>query len=236
MSTPHIEAKKGEIAKTVLMCGDPLRAKFIAENYLDNYTLVNGVRNMYCYTGFYKGKQISVMGSGMGVPSMGIYSYELYNEYGVETIIRLGTAGAYQKNVAIGDIVMAMGSCSDSNYASQLNLGGSYSAIATYELIEKGVKIAKEKGFKYHVGNVFTTDVFYDMGENNWKKWAAMGVLATEMESYSLYINAVRAKKKALTILSISDSFITKESISSEMRQIGLGKMIELALEIASDE
>ena len=236
MATPHNEAKKGEIAKVVLMCGDPLRAKFIVENYLENYKLVSSVRNMYCYTGYYKGKQISVMGSGMGVPSMGIYSYELFNEYDVDTIIRVGTAGSYKKEVEVGDIVLAMGSCSNSNYASQFNLNGTYCATASYDLIEKGVKIAKEKSFKYHVGNVYTSDIFYDINENIWQKWASMGVLAVEMESYSLYINAARAGKKALTILSISDSFITKESTSSETRQNGFRKMMELALEIASEE
>ena len=138
MSTPHIAAKKGEIAKVVLMCGDPLRAKFIAENFLEDYSLVNEVRNMYCYTGTYKGKKVSVAGSGMGIPSMGIYSYELYHEYDVETIIRVGTAGSYKANINAGDIVIALGACSDSNYFSQFNINGTYSAIASYDLVEKG--------------------------------------------------------------------------------------------------
>ena len=233
MATPHNEAKKGEIAKVVLMCGDPLRAKFIVENFFDDYKLVNSVRNMYCYTGHYKGKEISVAGSGMGIPSMGIYSYELYNEYDVEAIIRVGTAGAYQPETKVGDIVLALGACSNSNYASQFNLRGTYSAIATYDLIEKGVEVAKENKYDYHVGNVFSSDIFYDNDKDYWKKWAELGVLAVEMESYGLYINAAKLNKKAMTVLSISDSFVTKESTSAETRQTGFTKMMTLALEVA---
>jgi len=236
MSTPHNEAKKGEIAKVVLMCGDPLRAKFIAENFLDEYKLVNSVRNMYCYTGSYKGKQVSVAGSGMGIPSMGIYSYELYHDYDVDTIIRVGTAGAYIEGVNVGDIVIALGACSNSNYASQFDLNGTYSAIATYDLVEKGVKVAKENNYPYHVGNVFSSDIFYDENKDTWKKWAKLGVMAVEMESYALYINAARAGKKAMTVLSISDSFITNESTSPETRQNGFTNMMKLALEVACDE
>lgn len=235
MATPHNEAKKGEIAKVVLMCGDPLRAKFIVENFFDDYKLVNSVRNMYCYTGHYKGKEISVAGSGMGIPSMGIYSYELYTEYDVEAIIRVGTAGAYQKETRVGDIVLALGACSNSNYASQFNLRGTYSAIATYDLIEKGVEVAKANGYDYHVGNVFSSDIFYDNDKEYWKKWAELGVLAVEMESYGLYINAAKLGKKAMTVLSISDSFVTKESTSAETRQTGFTKMMKLALEVASE-
>lgn len=234
MPTPHNEAKKGEIAKVVLMCGDPLRAKFIVENFFDDYKLVNSVRNMYCYTGHYKGKEISVAGSGMGIPSMGIYSHELYTEYDVDAIIRVGTAGAYVKEAKVGDIVLALGACSNSNYASQFNLRGTYSAIATYDLIEKGVAVAKENNFDYHVGNVFSSDIFYDNDPDYWKRWASLGVLAVEMESYGLYINAAKLNKKAMTVLSISDSFVTKESTSSETRQTGFTKMMKLALEVAS--
>ena len=236
MATPHNEANKGDIAKKVLMCGDPLRAKFIAENFLDDYKLVNTVRNMYCYTGHYKGKELSVAGSGMGGPSIGIYSYELYHDYDVETIIRVGTAGAYREGVNVGDIVIALGSCSNSCYATQFNLNGTYSAIATYDLVEKSVNIAKDNNFKYHVGNVFTTDIFYDEDKDTWKKWAKLGVLAAEMESYALYVNAARAGKKAVTILSVSDSFVTKEVTSSEMRQNGFTNMMKLALEVACGE
>ena len=236
MATPHIEAKKGEIAKKVLMCGDPLRAKFIAENFLDDYKLVNTVRNMYCYTGHYKGKEVSVAGSGMGIPSMGIYSYELYSEYDVDTIIRVGTAGAYQEQVKAGEIVLALGACSDSNYASQFHLNGTYSAIASYELIEKAVNVCKESGYAYHVGNVFSSDIFYDADSESWKKWANLGVLAVEMESYGLYINAARLNKKAMTLLSISDHFITGEKASAETRQNGFTNMMKLALEVACGE
>ena len=233
MATPHNQAQKGEIAKAVLMCGDPLRAKFIAENFLDDYKLVNTVRNMYCYTGHYKGKEVSVAGSGMGIPSMGIYSYELFNEYDVETIIRVGTAGAYVEGVNVGDIVVALGACSNSNYASQFNLNGTYSAIATYDLVEKSVEVCKENGYTYHVGNVFSSDIFYDENKDTWKKWAKLGVLAVEMESYALYINAARAGKKAMTILTISDSFVTNESVDAQARQNGFTKMMKLALETA---
>ena len=235
MATAHNKAEKGEIAKTVLMCGDPLRAKYIAENYLENYKLVNSVRNMYCYTGFYKGTEVSVAGSGMGVPSMGIYSHELFDVYDVDTIIRVGTAGAYDEKVKIGDIVIAMGACSDSNYASQFKLNGTFSAIADYSLIEKGVNIARERKYNYHVGNVFCSDIFYNEDKECWKKWAKLGVLAVEMESYALYINAAKFKKKALTVLSISDSFITKEETTAEFRQTGFTKMMELVLEIARE-
>ena len=236
MSTPHNKALKGEIAKTVLMCGDPLRAKFIAENYLENYKLVNTVRNMYCYTGFYKGKEVSVAGSGMGVPSMGIYSHELYDVYDVDTIIRVGTAGAYVEKAKIGDIVLGLGVSSDSNYASQFNLNGHYSAVADFDLVETAVKIAKQNNFKYHVGNIFCSDIFYNENSEAWKKWAKLGVLAVEMESYALYINAAKFNKKALTVLSISDSFVTKEETTAEMRQNGFTDMMKLVLEVASEQ
>lgn len=236
MSTPHNSAKKGEIAKKVLMCGDPLRAKFIAENFLDDYQLVNSVRNMYCYTGHYKGKEVSIAGSGMGIPSMGIYCHELYNEYDVETIIRVGTAGAYVEGVNVGDIVVALGACSDSNYASQFKLNGTYSAIASFDLVNKAVNFAKENDYACHVGNVFSSDIFYNADSEGWKKWASLGVLAVEMESYGLYLEAARAHKKAMTVLSISDSFITKEETSPETRQTGFTKMMKLALEVACSE
>lgn len=235
MPTAHNEAKKGEIAKTVLMCGDPLRAKYIVENFFDDYKLVNKVRNMYCYTGHYKGKEISVAGSGMGIPSMGIYSYELYTEYDVDTIIRVGTAGAYNKDAKIGDIVIALGACSNSNYASQFDLRGTYSAIASFDLVEKAVRICRENDYRYHVGNVFSSDIFYENDNEYWKRWANLGVLAVEMESYALYINAAKLGKKAMTVLSISDSFITEKVTTSEMRQNGFTNMMKLSLEVASE-
>ena len=236
MSTPHNSAKKGEIAKKVLMCGDPLRAKFIAENFLENYKLVNSVRNMYCFTGYYNGVEVSVAGSGMGIPSMGIYSHELYNEYDVDLIIRVGTAGAYVEGVNVGEIVVALGACSDSNYASQFKLNGTYSAVASFDLVDKAVDVAKENNYVCHVGNVFSSDIFYNADGDAWKKWADLGVLAVEMESYGLYLEAARAHKKAMTVLSISDSFVTKEATSPETRQTGFTKMMKLALEVACRE
>jgi len=236
MATPHNDAKKEEIAKTVLMCGDPLRVKFIAENYLENYKLVNSVRNMYCYTGFYKGKKISIVGSGMGVPSMAIYSHELFDVYDVDTIIRAGTAGAYNEKVKIGDIVFGLGVSSDSNYASQFNLNGHFSAVADFDLVEKGASIARAKNLNYHVGNILCSDIFYNEDKDSWKKWAKLGVLAVEMESYALYINAAKFNKKALTVLSISDSFVTKEAIGTERRQKGFTSMMELVLEMAREQ
>ena len=205
--TPHIEAKKGDFAKTVLMPGDPLRAKFIADNFLQDAVLVNGVRGINGYTGYYKGKKVSVMASGMGMPSIGIYSYELYNFYGVENIIRVGSCGAYHKDLHVKDIVLAMGACTDSNYLSQYDLDGVFAPIADYGLLTKAVACATKKGVNYKVGNVLSTDVFY-AEKNSFDVWSKMGVLAVEMESAALYANALRAGKKALTILSVSDSFV----------------------------
>lgn len=233
MATAHNRASNGEIAKVVLMCGDPLRAKYIADNYLENVKLVNDVRNMYCFTGEYKGKSISVMGSGMGIPSMGIYSYELFNEYDVDTIIRVGTCGAYQENVKVEDIVVAIGACSNSNYASQFNLNGTFAPVADFGLLKSCDKVANKLKAKTHFGNVFSSDIFYHADTEQWKKWANLGVLAVEMETYALYINAARFKKKALTIMSVSDSFITKEATSAEKRENGFKTMMEIALETA---
>lgn len=233
MATAHNKAKKGDIAKTMLMCGDPLRAKYIAENYLENVRLVNDVRNMYCYTGTYKGKEISVMAHGMGIPSMGIYSYELFNEYDVDTIIRVGTCGSYQENVHVKDIVVAVAASTNSNYASQFELRGAYSANADFSLLKLADRTCEKLGVAAHFGNILTTDVFYDEDKDYYKKWAKLGVLATEMETYALYINASRANKKALTIMSVSDSLVTKVETTPEERQTGFTKMMEVALEIA---
>ena len=233
MATAHNEAKVGEIAKIVLMCGDPLRAKYIAENYLENSKLVNEVRNMYCYTGLYKGKEISVMGSGMGVPSMGIYSYELYNQYDVDLIIRVGTCVSYREDVKVRDIVVAEGASSNSNYASQFNLNGTYSAIASFDVLNTCYNVCEKSDVKAHFGNVLTTDIFYDEDPLYWKKWAKLGVLAAEMETYALYINAARSNKKALTIMSVSDSLVSKEVTTSSERETGFKKMMEIALETA---
>jgi len=233
MSTPHNQAKLGDFAETVLMPGDPLRAKFIAETFLEDVVQVNTVRNMFGYTGTYKGKRVSVMGSGMGMPSIGIYCHELYSQYGVKRIIRVGSCGAYVKEAKIRDVIIAQGSCTDSNFAHQYQLPGTFSAIGTYELIENAVKIAKEKNMPYHVGNVLASDVFYNSDNESWKKWADMGVLAVDMESYALYCTAAKLKKEALTILTVSDSFVCEEITTAEERQNTFLAMMEIALEIA---
>ncbi len=231
--TPHIEAKEGAFAKTVLMPGDPLRAKYIAETYLENPVQVTGVRNMLGYTGTYKEKKISVMGGGMGIPSIGIYSYELFHFYGVDQIIRIGSAGGMQDNVQLKDVVIAMGACTDSNYAAQFNLPGAFAPTADYELLEKAVEIAKKNGTPVHVGNVVSSDVFYGADKTASQRWKSMGVLAVEMEAAGLYMNAAAAGKKALCILTISDHLFKNEELSSMERQVGFGKMMEIALELA---
>ncbi len=233
MPTAHISAKKGEIAKVVLMCGDPLRAKYIAEKYFEQSKLVSDVRNMYCYTGTYKGKKISVMGHGMGIPSMAIYSYELYDQYGVETIIRVGTCGSYQKHVKLRDIVVALGACSDSNYTYQFNLEGTFSATGTFDLLEKCSMICKKANINAYFGNIYTSDIFYDTNKNLWKNWARMGCLAVDMETYALYVNAANFNKKSLSILTVSDNFVTNEKTSSKEREVGFNSMMEIALELA---
>ncbi len=230
--TPHNGAKKGEIAKTVLMPGDPLRAKYIAETYLENPVQVTSVRNMLGFTGTYKGKEISVMGGGMGMPSMGIYSYELYHFYDVDQIIRIGSAGSLQDKVELMDVVIAMGACTDSNYAYQYGLPGTFAPVADYELLARAAEAAGKQGRKVVVGNVLSSDIFYnaDSGVND--KWRNMGVLAVEMETAALYMNAAAAGKKALCMLTISDLVFGEEKLSAEERQLGFGKMIEIALEL----
>ncbi len=229
--TPHNAAKKGEIAKTVIMAGDPLRAKMMAEKFLTDIKIVSSVRNIHVYTGLHNGKPVTVMGHGMGIPSIGIYTYELYNFYDVDTIIRVGSCGSRQMYVHIGDLVIAMGSCTDSNYASQYNLPGAFCPIADFELVRKAVDKCKELGYPYHVGNVFSADMFYseDERKNNWTK---MGVLADEMEAPSLYMNAARAGKKALCICTVSDHIITGEQTTAEQRQNTFTQMMEVAFEI----
>ena len=231
--TPHISAKAGDFAKTVLMPGDPLRAKYIAETYLENPRLVTSVRNVLGYTGTYKGKDISVMASGMGMPSIGIYSYELFNFYEVEQIIRIGSAGAMQDNMKLMDIVIGMGACTDSNFASQFGLPGTYAPIADYGLMDKAIQTAKAQGTNVVVGNILSSDIFYNANNNALDLWRTMGVLCVEMEAAALYMNAVKAKKKALCMLTISDHIYTGEALSSEERQLGFGKMMEVALELA---
>lgn len=228
--TPHIEAKEGEIAKTVIMAGDPLRAKFMAEKYLDNPTIYNQVRGMFGYTGTYKGKRVSIQGHGMGIPSIGIYTYELFNFYDVDTIIRVGSAGAIDDDLNIGDIVMGMGACTNSNYARQYNLCGTFAPIADFGLLSKAVSEAERQGFRYKVGNLYSSDTFYDDDENSLKQWQKMGVLAVEMEAPALYMNAARAGKKALCICTISDCPFKNIATTSEQRQTGFINMMEVAL------
>ena len=231
--TAHNSAKAGDFAKTVLMPGDPLRAKYIAETYLENPRQVNAVRNMFGYTGTYKGKEISVMGGGMGMPSIGIYSYELFNFYDVDQVIRIGSAGALQDNIKLMDVVIGMGACTDSNYAYQYGLPGTFAPIADYELLNRAVETAKRQGTNVVVGNVLSSDVFYNAMSNVNDLWRDMGVLAVEMEAAALYMNAAKAGKKALCMLTISDHLYTGESLSAEDRQLGFGKMMEIALELA---
>ncbi len=232
MATPHNQANKGDIAKVVLMPGDPLRAKFIAETYLQNPVCYNTVRNMLGYTGTYQGVQISVQGSGMGMPSMGIYSYELFHEYDVDAIIRIGTAGGITDAVKLRDLVIGMAACTDSNYAAQYELSGMFAPIADFSLLEAAVAAAREQNKPFHVGNLFSTDVFYT-ANTPLPQWAKMGVLAVEMESAALYCNAAAAGKKALCITTISDCPLRGESTSAEERQTAFTDMMEIALRTA---
>ena len=240
--TPHIDAPFDAFAKTVLMPGDPKRSKMIAETFLEDAKLVNDVRGVQGYTGYYKGKKVSVMASGMGMPSIGIYSYELYNFFDVENIIRIGSAGSYKSDVKVRDIVIAAGACTDSAYAKQFGLPGDFAPIADYSLLEKCVRITKESGAKYHVGNILSTDIFYGdlINTPEYEKpvniWSKMGVMAVEMEAAALYMNAARAGKKALAICTISDSLVTDESLPPEERQNSFKEMIQIALETAIKE
>lgn len=229
--TPHIGAEYGEIAKTVIMAGDPLRAKLMAERYVDNARLVNQVRNMFAYTGTHNGKPVTVMGHGMGIPSIGIYTYELFNFYDAERIIRVGSCGARQPYVRLGDLIIAMGCCTDSNYAAQYNLPGTYAPIADFGLVRGAVDACERMGYRYFVGNVFSADIFYceDERKGNWTK---MGVLADEMEAPALYMNAARAGKKALTICTVSDHILTGEATTAEERQTSFTQMMDVAFSL----
>ena len=234
MPTPHNSAKEGEIAKTVLLPGDPLRAQFIAENFLEDAVRFNEVRNMFGFTGKFQGKEVSVMGTGMGCPSIGIYTYELIHFYGVKNLIRIGSCGVMQPELELGDIVMAATASTDTNFAHQYHLPGTYSAGADFELLEKAVESARRHGFRYTVGNVLSSDVFYGDAPE-WKDWAKMGVLAAEMESYALYCNAARAGSdvRALAIFTVSDSMVTKKEMSALERQNNFTNMMTVALEAA---
>ena len=232
MPTPHIEAPDGAYAKTVLMPGDPLRAKFIAETFLTGAVQVNGVRGMLGFTGSYKGVPVSVQGSGMGCPSMGIYSYELFQFYGVENIIRVGTDGYIQEGLHIGDLVIALGACGNSHFAGQYQLPGSFAPIASFELAREAEAIARARGCAVAVGNVASNDTFYD-DISPVEAWRKMGVLALEMESLALYCNAARTGKRAVTLLTVSDELLTGRSAGISERQSAFTAMMEVALETA---
>ncbi len=232
--TPHIGAREGEIAETILLPGDPLRAQYIAENFLTGVKQFNATRNMFGFTGEYNGKPVSVMGTGMGCPSIGIYSYELIHFYGCKNLIRVGTAGALRPEVKVRDIVFGMGACTTSNYVKQFCLPGDYSCICSYALLEKAVEAAKKRGLHYHVGNILSSDMFYNPElPPRGTGWDKMGVLAVEMEAAALYSNAAYAGVNALCILTVSDSAVTGEATTAEERQTTFTSMMEVALDLA---
>lgn len=233
MSTPHNEAKNNDIKETILLPGDPLRAKFITENFLTDVKKFNEIRNMYGFSGKYKGKDVSVMGTGMGIPSIGIYAWELINNYNVKNLIRVGSCGSYQENIDINDIILAQGASTNSNFISQFNLPGTFSALSSFELLSKAKNIADNKNIKVNVGNILSSDIFYNDYPEIWKKWAEMGILGVEMETYALYVLASKYNVDALGILTVSDSLVTKKEISAKERENSFTNMIEIALELA---
>ncbi|MDO4486516.1 MAG: purine-nucleoside phosphorylase [Bacillota bacterium] len=233
MSTHINAANKGDIAETVLMPGDPLRAKFIAENFLNNPKCYNEIRGMLGYTGTYKGVPVSVQGSGMGMPSMGIYSWELITEYGVKNIIRIGTAGSFHEDIKVKDIVVGMAASTDSNYIHAFDVPGNYAPCASYELMVKLSEASRENDIPFKAGNIVSCDVFYELKEDWWKKWASMGILAVEMEAAALYMNAAYNRINAMAIMTISDHFVTGEKATAEERQSTFTDMMKLALETA---
>ena len=231
--TIHIGAKKGEIAETILLPGDPLRARFLAEKYLDDVFCYNEVRGMYGYTGYYKGKRISVQGTGMGMPSIGIYSHELIVDYNVKNLIRIGSCGSFRKEVKVRDVILAMSASTNSNFASQFGLPGTYAPTASYALLEKAKRAADEKNIPVVIVNFLSIDIFYDSDPNAWKKWAALGVLGVEMEAAALYMHAAKLGANALAILTVSDSLVDHSMTTSEEREKTLTDMMEIALELA---
>lgn len=233
--TPHIAAKKGDFAKTVLMPGDPKRAKYIAEKFLKDAKLVNDVRGVQGYTGEYKGKRVSVMASGMGIPSIGIYSYELYNAFGVEKIIRVGSAGSIHDDINLKDIVVGIGASTNSNFQKNYNLPGSLSATASFDLLKKADETGKKLGYgnRLRFGQILSSDTFYTDKPGADLEYAKMGVLAVEMEAYGLYLTAARCGKQALAICTISDQLVKHQFLSAEERQLSFDEMITLALEMA---
>jgi purine-nucleoside phosphorylase len=233
MPTPHNAAKKGDIAETVLLPGDPLRAKFIADTFLENPVCYNTVRNMFGYTGTYKGRRVSVQGTGMGVPSISIYVTELVNEYGVQNLVRIGSCGAIQPEIKVRDVIMAQGSCTDSNVNRVRFKGLDYAPVADFGLMQKAWKVAGEKGIDLKTGNILTSDTFYGDDPDSWKMWAAYNVLAVEMETAALYTIAAKYRRKALTLLTVSDHIITHEETTAEERQTTFKAMMEIALALA---
>ena len=231
-NTAHIKASPSDFAKTVLMPGDPLRSKFVAETFLENPKLVNNVRGVQGYTGTYKGVPITVMASGMGMPSIGIYSYELYNFFGVENIIRIGSAGALADHVKLRDVIIGMGACTNSCYQDQYNLNGKYAPIANFELLSHAVEAAKEVGVDYHVGNILSSDIFYHADPAFNDAWAKMGVLGIEMEAAALYMNAAVAGKRALAICTVSDHIMRGEALDADSRQTSFTDMMKIALNV----
>ena len=231
--TPHIKATKDDFAKTVLMPGDPLRSKFIAETFLENPKLINNVRGIQGYTGTYKGVPVTVMASGMGMPSIGIYSYELYNFFGVENIIRVGSAGGLSDDVQLRDVIIGMGACTNSAYQNQYNLNGNYAPIASYELLSAAVDEAKKMNVRYKVGNLLSSDIFYHADPNFNQGWYKMGVLGVEMEAAALYMNAAAAGKRALAICTVSDHILRGEALDADARQNTFTDMMEIALNVA---
>ena len=232
--TPHIKATSADFAKTVLMPGDPLRSKFVAETFLENPRLVNNVRGIQGYTGTYKGVPVSVMASGMGMPSIGIYSYELFNFFGVENIIRVGSAGGLADNVQLRDIIIGQGACTNSAYQDQYKLNGNYAPIASYELLSRAVEEAKAIGVRYQVGNLLSSDVFYHADPNFNQGWYKMGVLGVEMEAAALYMNAAAAGKRALAICTVSDHILRGEALDADARQTTFTDMMTIALNVAA--
>lgn len=234
MPTPHNSAAAGDFAKTVLMPGDPLRAKYIAENFLTDARLVNNVRGVQGYTGYWKGVRVSVQASGMGIPSIGIYSWELYTQYGVENIIRVGSAGGLADDLRLMDVVAALGACTDSNYAHQFGLKGTFAPTADWTLLSAAMEAAAARGVSMRAGNVLSSDNFYNDGSDGPDQWKKMGVLAVEMESAGLYMNAARCRKRALCLCTISDHLYRTEELSPQERQTSFNEMIEIALDTAA--
>ena len=231
--TPHINASPEDFARTVLMPGDPLRSKFIAENFLDGARLVNNVRGIQGYTGTYKGERVSVMASGMGMPSIGIYSYELYNFFGVENIMRIGSAGAMSESVKVRDIIFGMGASTTTNFAVQYGLEGTFAPIADYKMMSIAIEEATKIGARFAVGNLLSSDIFYNADPEASKRWQRLGVLGVEMEAAALYMNAAYSGKRALAICTVSDHLLTGESLDAEQRQNSFTEMMEIALNTA---